>query len=610
MKESPRQAEKSLRQSEHEPGDTFAERHVYTPLDIEGNRSYLREATHSPQNAGSSHGSRGPPGQRYGHANDFSQSYMSDTGFEAATTVSRDPRIAMQTSRFVPHSDNNHLRGVHSYVDLTSPSCRDSELMSKGPAHAYSIHQRSISREGPSLAPMPSTERSSMAPQAAHQLYEPFRGLFNDSGHAKEYRQNKMRFNREPWRDPATDPTIEMVERDRDRNVERIYNAMVSGDHARDNPKSTARKRWIEEPHYQSDLVEAYAHKVFDCLLEQVRKGFRGWQQNDYVNDERKGEDEDKDTDCAGRLDNIVTALAQEKCICENVMCSAWQIRMFVNAPKAYSKRKDQNRVGNSKRPNAKGHSVPDDNPRASKRARTSAAPRTGQARGHSSPASELPLSRGNTPQESSGPTGSPYFTTPVAQRMTAFSPPSRFLAPQAPAMRPPPRSYHTSFDQRLISASSPPMQSSFTQAQTPQVQPLSPITSISPTQHSPFPPPPLPRSRFSASASPDDVKPPNRNTDPFFSPWGHAIRSDAVSPDVFAHLDPVGSSDFPGVEDWQHGVEPFPPDDASSNANLFAQHPEMGVCLADMELLPSFTVNDVVGGNVFDPWQHQDSGH
>ncbi|KAI4960084.1 hypothetical protein J4E86_001704 [Alternaria arbusti] len=36
-----------------------------------------------------------------------------------------------------------------------------------------------------------------------------------------------------------------------------------------------------------------------------------------------------------GRQD-IVTALAQEKCICENVMCSAWQIRMFVNAPKAH----------------------------------------------------------------------------------------------------------------------------------------------------------------------------------------------------------------------------------------------------------------------------------
>ncbi|KAI4950464.1 hypothetical protein J4E91_004347 [Alternaria rosae] len=45
-------------------------------------------------------------------------------------------------------------------------------------------------------------------------------------------------------------------------------------------------------------------------------------------------EDEDKDINCAGRLDSIVTALAQEKCICENVMCSARQIHMFVNTPK------------------------------------------------------------------------------------------------------------------------------------------------------------------------------------------------------------------------------------------------------------------------------------
>ncbi|KAI4941328.1 hypothetical protein J4E91_010773 [Alternaria rosae] len=609
MKESPRQVEKSLRQSEHEPGDTFPERHTYTPLDVEDNRSYFREATHSPQNAAPSHGSRGASGQRYGNANDFTQFYMSNTGFDAATTASHNPRSAMQTSRFVPHSDNNHLRGVNSYVDLTSPSCRNEELMRKEPAHAYSIHQRSISKEGPSLAPMPSTEHISMAPQAASQLYEPFRGLFNDSEHAKEYRHTKMRFNREPWRDPATDPTIDMVERNRDHNVARIYNAMVCGDLARDNPKSTARKRWIEEPHYQSDLVEAYAHKVFDCLLEQVRKGFRGWQQNDYVNDERKGEDEDKDIDCAGRLDNIVTALAQEKCICENVMCSAWQIRMFVNAPKAYSKRKDQNRVGNSKRPNAKG-SVPDDNPRASKRSRTSAAPRTGQARGHSSPASELPLSRGNTPQESSGPTCSPYFTTPATQRMTVLSPPSAFLAPPAPAMGPPPRSYHTTLGQPHISSSSPPMHSSFAQAQTSRGQPISPNTSISPPQYSPFPPPPMTYSTFSPSASPDDVKPSIRNKDPFSSPWGQTLRSDAASPNVFAHLDLAGSSEFPGVEEWQHHVELFSPQDGSSNANLFAQHPEMGVCLADMELLPTFTLSDVAGQNVFDPWKHQNSGH
>jgi hypothetical protein len=608
MKEPPRQAEKSLRQSEHDPGDLFPERHTYNPSNVDNNRSYFGEAIQDPRITGASHGYRGSYGQHYGNTNEFNQSYMSNVGFGTEGPASHDPRTSMQTQPFSPHSDNNLLRGVDNYVELTSPSCRNDQVSRKD-LHAYSTHHRSTFMEHPSLAPMPSIGHISMSPQAAGQHYEPFRRRFNNSGDAKEYRHTRMRFNREPWRDPANDPTIEMVERDRDINVERIYNAMICGDHARDNPKSTARKRWIEEPHYQSDLVEAYAHKVFDCLLEQVRKGFRGWQQNDYVNDERKGEDEDKDIDCAGRLDNIVTALAQEKCICENVMSSAWQIRMFVNAPKAYSKRKDQNRVGNSKRPNAKGPSVTEDNPRASKRSRTSAAPRAGQARDNSSPASEMPLSRGATPQEVFESTGLPYFTTPLSQRVTTMSPPPAFLAPQAPSMRPSPRSHNTLFVQQHTTAS--PL-SSRVQPQTPKPQPqhVSRVTSTSPTQQPPFPPPSMPLSRFSASASPDNKQPVNVDTGSPFSPWRHNIQSDATSSSGFAHMNQGGSSEFPEIEDWQHSVDHFSSHDASNDANLFAQHPEMGVCLADMELLPRYTENDSVVGNVFEPWQHQDSKH
>jgi hypothetical protein len=108
--------------------------------------------------------------------------------------------------------------------------------------------------------------------------------------------------------------------------VERIYNAMTSGEAAKDNRGSIAMKRWVLDAHYPPDLVEAYAHKLFDCLLAQAKEGFRGWVHNDYVADERKGEDIDKDVDCAGRLDNIVQALEHEKTICEDVMNSACQI--------------------------------------------------------------------------------------------------------------------------------------------------------------------------------------------------------------------------------------------------------------------------------------------
>ncbi|KAF2829569.1 hypothetical protein CC86DRAFT_286531, partial [Ophiobolus disseminans] len=180
--------------------------------------------------------------------------------------------------------------------------------------------------------------------------YTPFRYYFADAVAARDHRRLGTRFERRAYREPDTDDTIADIEINRNLHVERIYNAMTSGEAAKDNRGSIAVKRWVVEAHYPADLVEAYAHKVFDCLLQQAKEGFRGWVHNDYVADERKGEDIDKDVDCAGRLDNIILALEQEKTICEDVMNSACQIRMFVNAPRAYANRKHQNRVGNSKR--------------------------------------------------------------------------------------------------------------------------------------------------------------------------------------------------------------------------------------------------------------------
>ena len=85
-----------------------------------------------------------------------------------------------------------------------------------------------------------------------------------------------------------------------------------------------------------------------------MNEGFRGWPHNDYASDDRKGgEGEDKNLDCAERLDSIIRSLQQEKTICEDIMTSKCQIRMFVNAPRAYAARKSANRVGNSKRKKA-----------------------------------------------------------------------------------------------------------------------------------------------------------------------------------------------------------------------------------------------------------------
>ncbi|KAL1605775.1 hypothetical protein SLS59_003579 [Nothophoma quercina] len=186
--------------------------------------------------------------------------------------------------------------------------------------------------------------------EARSTSYLPYRGLFDDSSAAREHRHFSTRFGRHPHIDPAEDATIKEVEDARKHHVGRIYDAMISGDRAQDNAGSIAVKRWVTGAHYKSDLVEAFAHKILDCLLVQVKEGFRGWGHNDYAEDDRKAVADDKEIDCMGRLDNIIEALEREKTICEDVVNSACQIRMFVNAPIAYAARKEQNRIGNSKR--------------------------------------------------------------------------------------------------------------------------------------------------------------------------------------------------------------------------------------------------------------------
>lgn len=146
------------------------------------------------------------------------------------------------------------------------------------------------------------------------------------------------------------DPTLAPIENNRAAVVQRIYDAMISANMARDNPGSVAMRRWVSSAYYDSSLVESYAHKIYDCLIDQVKFGYRGWPQNDYLSDDRKGDIDDKDVDCGERLKRIIVALMQEKTICEDVLQSASQIRMFINAPNAYAKRKDQNRNGNKRR--------------------------------------------------------------------------------------------------------------------------------------------------------------------------------------------------------------------------------------------------------------------
>lgn len=226
--------------------------------------------------------------------------------------------------------------------------------------------------------PQASNYASQATPGSSH--YAPFAGIFQDAGSASEYRKIATRFNRKPYRPPDDDRTIEALINSRQTQVKRIYDAMTRSDAAKDNSNSIAMRRWAHGAFYSSDLVEAFAHKVFDSLIEQAQHGFRGWAHNDYASDDRKGEPEDKDVSCEVRLENIIKGLEEEKTICEDVMASACQIRMFVNAPRAYARRKEANRHGNSKRGKAAPAKVDPARVTKSRRMSTRQATRSRQA--------------------------------------------------------------------------------------------------------------------------------------------------------------------------------------------------------------------------------------
>jgi hypothetical protein len=305
-----------MRRSTHSPNpspekdidsasDELTKQHPYT-TNFDNTHGYFEDAVHGLNDWIALHDFHDCQNHLVGDANEDSQSKRPNIRLDTNASTAHELHSAVQESRLASEGNKDLSHGMENCIELTHPNVPSHRLASDS-SQAYLMRRISCSIEEPPFLPMPliqlSPSRDSSAPphMSSHH-YGPFLGRFQTSADAKTYRREKMRFNRGPWRDPDSDPTIAETENNRNLHVERIYNAMICGDFARDNAKSTALKRWVHEPHYQSDLVEAYAHKVFDCLLEQVTKGFRGWGQNDYVNDERKGEDDDKDIDCAGRL--------------------------------------------------------------------------------------------------------------------------------------------------------------------------------------------------------------------------------------------------------------------------------------------------------------------
>jgi hypothetical protein len=573
MNRSPQQAWPSLRQSGYSKRKLTPEL-PYTSFAIANGHADAFDAPVGMQeDSENRHMHHDSYDQYLGSANDFSQYHASSYDLDTERYDLHDPHSSETASPFAPGNDQGLLRGARNHPAQSGPGIQNSERTREIaiPQHqppSYMIPQRSSAAAtgspvfaSMSSSPQVSIEQTTPPSELAstrQTKYEPFQHRFYTSDEAKDHRRVATRFNRTPYNDPASDCSITVIEDNRQAHVLRIYNAMTSGENAKDNRGSIAMKRWVIDAPYPPDLVEAYAHKVFDCLLAQAKEGFRGWVHNDYVADERKGDDIDKDVDCAGRLDNIILALEQEKTICEDVMNSACQIRMFVNAPRAYANRKHQNRVGNSKRGRTKD--TPDPNPRPATAQRTGGR----RTRARSTTIADMSSLRGTTPQHQfqaqCAPLAHPYYAPALHQPTSNSAIPNRQPPRSTPLHRPTISAPPNSFSQHLTPAMSPP---TYLSQPTHAPQSHAPrMASTAPPQHqSPFmSPPPLSHGHYSAPGSPDDVKPPEMHT-----PWDNAT--------LYTSVDPV-------LAQWECGDL----EGASTSAGAFGQQTNAFVNLSDIE--------------------------
>jgi len=562
--------------------------------------SFFEDAISHNEDPGTKYGGGDAADQRSSSANDFYQFDMANSSLDAQRTSTGGPR---HSNNLPSNSGNNSdaRRGQGNFMAISSPSSRypdtrgDSLCAHDSPSELHNLRRKSPSLRNSPAALMHSTTFPSSPhispPQipAGTSKYAPFQNRFESSATAKNFRHTSMRFDRVPWKAPEEDATINEVEINRSRHVERIYNAMVRGDIARDNEGSTAMKRWVYDANYPSALVEAYSHKVFDAMLEQVKLGFRGWNQNDYVVDERKGEDDDRDVDCAARLDNIVTALEYEKSICENVMSSSNQIRMFVNAPKAYSKRKNQNRVGNGKRPNAKGLVTGRSGTPSTKKRKTVGV----HARNRSSTLSDVLSPRGDMPHEPHEPSNIPYFTTPAAFEKVALSPQTspNSHAHLAPATHTPASRTHCGlighYDESPVITSISPHASHAAPAVLPQNPPFKSPHNLR-TSHF-----------FSSSPTTGNV--------PESCEWPQLNSFHEPMPREFELPSQIDHDLLINLANWEQQASPFTAN--LSTTNLFAKNPDPCVPMLNHEGYLSQQVEGVDGddtGDFMSFWQQQ----
>jgi hypothetical protein len=153
-----------------------------------------------------------------------------------------------------------------------------------------------------------------------------------------------------PCIDPATDPTIDMIDANRQVWVAAMVDAVHDLSHCKDGPKMKAHfLPSRKSTSFQNLEVEAACHMLLDVLIQHCQHGFRDMRKFNLLNQKSPVED-DKTVNCQGRANNVLVALRTWKSICKGMIEETDKKWQLVNAPLSTMNRKVLESMGNSKK--------------------------------------------------------------------------------------------------------------------------------------------------------------------------------------------------------------------------------------------------------------------
>ncbi|KAI1665028.1 hypothetical protein L13192_11147 [Pyrenophora tritici-repentis] len=165
--------------------------------------------------------------------------------------------------------------------------------------------------------------------------------IFRNNDQAARNWRRRSRYP--PWKVPEEDDTIQPVMAEQETYIARMMQAMYNQDNVLDNLSFRGRKLFTRGANgaYPPPDVEAACRCLFDKTLDECNNGYRGAEAHPvYVV-------KDKKLNCEQRMNKVIQALNDWKCICKEVYLDDNKIEALADGPIGVYDSKRNNKSSN-----------------------------------------------------------------------------------------------------------------------------------------------------------------------------------------------------------------------------------------------------------------------